>query len=164
MDELRELFAYYDFDGDGVITKTDVASFFEQIGNSDEAQIDKMYNQVGDLDFDKFAALIEKKEKSSLKQVFDLIDTDQDGQVKQKDLNNFIELFGGSYALGLCSDEDANFNDITKEVMAYGDTQRRGFLEFADFENALITSDRASRASRASSQDCDGGLLNSARG
>lgn len=138
LDELKEAFAIYDKDRDGVITTRELGTVMRQLGhNPTEADILEMIKEIdvdssGTIDFEEFASLMATKMK--------VFETEED----VRDAYRVFDINGTGVlsALELChvaihlgeelTEEEAN------EMIRVVDLDGDGLINYNDFLNLMI--------------------------
>ncbi|KAJ8600984.1 hypothetical protein CTAYLR_006332 [Chrysophaeum taylorii] len=135
----RPHFDLYDLDGDGVLTTKDASTFLERLGADNTMPL--VVSDAG-IPFQDFSQHMTSKPKATTQDIFDLIDTDADGKINQKDIDLFVATFGGAgagFAKTVCAAEGATLDDIGADVMARADKNSKGYLDVTDFQRVLAT-------------------------
>lgn len=137
MIELHNAFKKFDLNGDGRITRDELATAMTSFGNrvSDE-EIDQILHRVdqdgnGVIDFPEFLALMELHRPSDdseqeIRMLFQQIDKNGDGFISEKELKKMMK--------GL--DEKVNKKDV-KQMMKFADSNKDGKICFTEFKGMV---------------------------
>lgn len=134
MIELHDAFKKFDLNGDGRITRDELATAMTSFGKRiSEEEVDQILHRVdqdgnGVIDFPEFLALMELHRPSEdpeqeIKMLFEQIDTNGDGFISQKELKKMMK--------GL--DEKVKKKDV-KQMMKFADTNKDGKISFSEFK------------------------------
>lgn len=138
MDELKEAFAIYDTNRDGIITTRELGTVMRQLGqNPTEAEILEMIKQVdkdrsGTINFSEFVALMEEKMKTvdteeDVRDAFRVFDVNGNGQISAHELRHVATNLGEKL-----TEEEAN------EMIRVADSDGDGLIDYKDFINMMI--------------------------
>lgn len=139
LDELREAFAVYDINGDGVVTTRELGTIVRQLGqNPTEAEILEMIKEAdadstGTIRFDEFAQLMSKKMKDvnteeDVRDAFRVFDINGTGFISAHELRHVATNLGERL-----SEEEAN------EMIRVADGDGDGLINCNDFINMMIS-------------------------
>lgn len=139
LDELREAFAVYDINGDGVVTTRELGTIVRQLGqNPTEAEILEMIKEAdadstGTISFDEFAVLMAKKMKDvnteeDVRDAFRVFDINGTGLISAHELRHVATNLGERL-----SEEEAN------EMIRVADVDGDGLINYDDFINMMIS-------------------------
>ncbi|KAJ1456323.1 hypothetical protein M885DRAFT_517814 [Pelagophyceae sp. CCMP2097] len=157
-------FDFFDSDGDGKISPSDIGAFLRALtdGDTDEAETLTMISDLkqsagcagqsdGCISFLEYATHWQTKQKVEVTNVFDLIDLDKDGVISKADIERFVTTWGGTYAVMMCSQTGQSAEDISGEVIQLGGDGKSTQINYAQFAKLMTQTElRASRASRSS--------------
>ncbi|KAJ1452654.1 hypothetical protein M885DRAFT_588987 [Pelagophyceae sp. CCMP2097] len=161
-------FTFYDMDADGSISPNDVAQCLVALTaqDADAAEIaaaeavqdfkKKTGGAGAGISFAEYAAHWQEKRTVEVKEIFALIDLDQDGFASEGDVAKFVSNWGGAFAADLCSSTNQTPEDIAKEILGIGaDGANR--ISYAQFEQLMTQAEpeRQERASRRSRDDAE---------
>jgi calmodulin len=133
LDELKEAFAVYDINRDGVITARELGTVMRQLGqNPTEAEILEMIRELdkdtsGTINFEEFVLLMSKNVKTNLNkddiiQAFQVFDINSTGVISSKELRHVATNLGEKL-----SEEEAN------EMIRLADSDGDGLINYEDF-------------------------------
>lgn len=137
-DELKEAFAIYDTNRDGIITTRELGTVMRQLGqNPTEAEILEMIKQVdkdrsGTINFSEFAVLMEEKMKTvdteeDVRDAFRVFDVNGNGQISAHELRHVATNLGEKL-----TEEEAN------EMIRVADSDGDGLIDYKDFISMMI--------------------------
>lgn len=138
LDELKEAFAVYDINRDGVISIRELGTVIRQLGqNPTEAEILEMIKWLdkdssGTLSFDEFAVLMADKMKSAdtednIRDAFRVFDVNDNGFISANELRHVATNLGEKL-----SEDEAN------EMIRVADSDGDGLINYNDFINMMI--------------------------
>lgn len=140
LDELKEAFAIYDLNNDGVISTRELGTVMRQLGqNPTEAEILEMIRQVdtnnsGNISFDEFAVLMSTKmedneeNEENIRDAFRVFDINNTGQISANELRHVATNLGEKL-----TEEEAN------EMIRIADADGDGLINYKDFINMMIS-------------------------
>lgn len=133
-DELKQVFRYFDGNGDGKISALELRSYFGSIReymSNEEAQglIDEL-DSDGDglLDFEDFVKMMKRDQKGDedLKKVFEMFDLEKKGCITPKGLQKMLSLLGDSKSYYECM-----------AMIRVFDTDGNGVLDYQEFSEMM---------------------------
>jgi calcium-dependent protein kinase len=135
-DKLLEAFKQVDTDHDGQLTRKELIEAYKKTsrGVNVEAEVDEIFkrldfNKTDAIDFSEFlVATIDHRQSMNdkqLKQIFQIIDKDQNGFLEMNELQEFFNLSG--------KENEPLLLKIVSEV----DTNRDGLISFDEFQNIM---------------------------
>ena len=137
IEEIKEAFDIFDQDGSGEIQVATILEAMKSLGFDTKSPA--IYQMIADFDengngvieFEEFldmmtARISDKNTKEDLKRVFNLFDTNREGQITVDDLRRVARELG----------EEISEEEL-KEIVARGDLDGNGKLEFEDFFNVM---------------------------
>lgn len=138
MDELKEAFAVYDTNRDGIITTRELGTVMRQLGqNPTEAEILEMIKQVdkdrsGTISFSEFVVLMGEKMKTvdteeDVRDAFRVFDVNGNGQISAHELRHVATNLGEKL-----TEEEVN------EMIRVADSDGDGVIDYKDFINMMI--------------------------
>jgi calcium-dependent protein kinase len=133
---LLQVFKDLDKDHDGQISKSDLLSAYRRFSNRplldcevDEILISLDFNQNEFIDFGEFLVAnvnyIQNLNKTKLKQIFDIIDTDKSGFLTINDLKKFLNI------------GDNQNEAFTSQMIAELGTIKNGAISFDEFDDIM---------------------------
>lgn len=139
LDELKEAFAVYDTNRDGVITTRELGTVMRQLGqNPTEAEILEMIKQVdkdstGSISLNEFVTLMADKMKNvdtedDVRDAFRVFDVNGNGLISAHELRHVVTNLGEKM-----TEEEAN------EMIRVADTDGDGFINYNDFITMMIS-------------------------
>ncbi|KAL7134659.1 hypothetical protein ABFS83_11G041700 [Erythranthe nasuta] len=142
--DLRGVFATFDKNNDGYITKHELRDSLEKIGieagESDVADMVQRVDSNGDglIDFDEFCVLFESfkedegkmkvHEDGDLREAFDVFDENRDGLISVEELGLVLSSMGFN---------QGNRIDDCKEMIRRVDVDGDGMVDFDEFRNMM---------------------------
>lgn len=135
--KLTEVFKSLDKDGDGTITKEELVEGLKRAGDKfffTDRQIDQVFkeldlNDTKAIDFSEFLVANynyqSKLNNKKLRELFDQIDEDKNGQISADELTKFFRF------------SDENSEEFVKNMIKEVDTDRNGSISFLEFEKAM---------------------------
>lgn len=137
LDELKEAFAVYDTNRDGVITTRELGTVMRQLGqNPTEAEIQEMIKQLdkdssGTINFNEFVTLMADKMKTvvteeDIRDAFRVFDVNGNGEISAHELRHVITNLGERL-----TEEEAN------EMIRVADLDGDGLINYLDFINVM---------------------------
>ena len=138
VDELKQAFAVYDMDGDGIITTRELGTVMRQLGqNPTEAEILEMIKEIdkdssGNISFQEFASLMASKMKAvdteeDVRDAFRVFDVNGTGVLSAHELRHVVTHMGEQL-----TEEEAN------EMIRVADLDGDGLINYNDFINLMI--------------------------
>lgn len=138
LDELKEAFAIYDINKDGVITTRELGTVMRQLGqNPTEAEILQMIKELdkdsdGTISFNEFALLMAGKMKNAdteddVRDAFRVFDINGNGLISAHELRHVVTNLGEKL-----SEEEAN------EMVRVADLDGDGLINYNDFISMMI--------------------------
>ena len=135
--EFKEVFALFDKDGDGTITKNELCTVMQSLGQDPTDQdLDDMINEIdqdgnGEIDFDEFLVLMamntqDLTEDAIIVKGFSVFDVDDDGFITIDDLRTMM------MSLGEEVDEQQLF-----EIMSEVDDSGTGRISLSNFKEFI---------------------------
>ena len=132
--ELRRAFREFDLNGDGSISKTELADVIKVLGSTaTQEEVDDMISKVdrdgnGEIDFREFMKLMESNHfipsaDEEIKGLFEAIDTDNDGYITEVEVGEMMKKLG----------EKVRKKDIRKMVKE-ADKNKDGKISFIEFK------------------------------
>lgn len=139
LDELKEAFAVYDLNNDGIITTRELGTVMRQLGqNPSEAEILEMIKEAdkdrsGNLSLNEFVALMSKNMNQidsieNVRDAFRVFDVNNTGQISSQELRHVATNLGEKL-----SEEEAN------EMIRIADSDGDGLINYNDFINMMIS-------------------------
>lgn len=142
--EFKEAFAWFDKDGDGTITKDELRTVMQSLGqNPTDQELVAMIAEVDDdgneeIDFGEFLQLMARnmqdiEEDKIISTGFSVFDTDGDGYISIDDLRNIMQSLGEQ----LTEDQLA---DIMRDI----DTNGQGKISESEFTELVNSNPKSS--------------------
>lgn len=139
LEELKEAFAIYDLDGDGVITTRELGSVMQALGlNPTEAEILNFIKEVdsdnsGSINFDEFSVMMVDKMRNidneeDIVEAFKVFDMDNKGYITTVELRHILTNLGEKLT-------DQEITDMMREADGDGD----GVINYKDFVKIMTT-------------------------
>eukprot|EP01112_Ceratiomyxa_fruticulosa_P008187 TRINITY_DN2115_c0_g1_i3.p1 TRINITY_DN2115_c0_g1~~TRINITY_DN2115_c0_g1_i3.p1 ORF type:complete len:161 (-),score=45.72 TRINITY_DN2115_c0_g1_i3:54-536(-) len=136
--ELKAAFALFDEDGDGGITKVEIAKVMQSLGlNPEESEIEAMIREFdedgnGEIDFAEFSTMMTQKLSEStteetIPKVFDVFDEDKKGFITDSDLMRVIDKLGEDI-----SEEEA------RDFFELADEKGQGQIDYESFTKIML--------------------------
>lgn len=137
LDELKEAFAIYDLNKDGVISVRELGTVMRNLGqNPTEAEILEMIKEVdkdnsGTISFDEFAVLMSEKMRildteSDVRDAFRVFDVNGNGFISAHELLHVVTNLGEKL-----TETEAN------EMIRIADSDGDGLINYTDFINMM---------------------------
>ncbi|KAJ5046396.1 uncharacterized protein L3040_003640 [Drepanopeziza brunnea f. sp. 'multigermtubi'] len=135
---LKEAFALFDSDNDGVITKEEMSAVMKSLGlNPTMSEIEDMINEVdldqtGTVDLEEFIKMMSIKSKPSnvedeMRSAFNVFDKDGSGSISVEELGALMKTFGENLT-------DDDLKTMIQEVDKNGD----GSIDYQEFLNFFM--------------------------
>ncbi|KAI8885679.1 EF-hand [Backusella circina FSU 941] len=136
-DDLKDLFASFDKDCDGKISRPELEDMLHSAGIqiTSMSKLNNMLERDGSLNFENFAVLMRPtlsdplrmtKKQQELKEAFDAFDKDGDGAIDVKELQSMMAQLGDKLSL-------AEAQELIEEV----DMDKDGVVNFGEFATMM---------------------------
>lgn len=139
--DLKVLYANFqklDKDNKGFVTKNDISAQLKSKCNKDSNLLNRIfeqfenYSQYKEIDFNKLVSSIyafeDNEKEHKLRFLFNLIDTDKDGLIGEKELEEGFKLV----KLEPLNNQD--LTEIAQQTLLYADHDRDGYMNFEEFK------------------------------
>mmetsp|Transcript_29296 Transcript_29296/g.32542 ORF Transcript_29296/g.32542 Transcript_29296/m.32542 type:complete len:151 (+) Transcript_29296:91-543(+) len=138
IEELKEAFALFDQDGNGMISKEELGKVMKSLGQEPTSeQLDQMINEVdkdnsGTIEFDEFLQLMAKQMtkgdlQDELREAFKAFDQNGDGKISKAELKKVMEGLGENLS-------DQDISDMIDEADHDGD----GEINYEEFVAMML--------------------------
>lgn len=139
LEELKEAFAIYDLNGDGIITTRELGSVMRALGlNPTEAEILNFIKEMdtdndGSINFQEFSIMMADKMKNidteeDIIEAFKVFDMEKKGYITVHELRHIMTNLGEKFT-------EQEVNDMMREADGDGD----GKINYADFVKIMTT-------------------------
>ncbi|RAL37280.1 hypothetical protein DM860_004202 [Cuscuta australis] len=142
---LQGVFATFDRDRDGYITKEELKASLEKMGiSTEDGDVAEMVERVdgnkdGLVDLEEFSALYGEFDGDLMREAFDVFDGDRDGFISEMELRRVLS------CLGLLQ-QQGNMLEACKEMIRSVDVDGDGMVNFDEFKRMMMMDNNGGRS------------------